>query len=406
VERTAAYSKRDAVPERRTLGARLARGIARFVAADLDEEPQAFLTVRSILFGCVAVTSLTLVGYSFFEPSDGLVIVANAVALGAYGVALVCVTLDHRLGATVTCLAVATAQILLCSMLLGTCTGFFLYYLAAGQVMYVVFTEREVWWRWGYLGVAAAAFAFCEVEIRNWEPHYEVSTRVTRIVFSANAIVTASVVLLLAAIAHGRARAAQSAARDAAVRAEYLANTDALTGLANRRPVTEQLSRLSADDASRYCLAVGDLDGFKELNDTFGHSCGDAVLTAVGLALRASVRTTDLVGRWGGEEFIFVLPDCGLKEAEALAERVRSVVERLVVDCAGHSHTTTISIGVADSAPGVPGFRVLKRADDAMYDAKAAGRNVIRTRAHEGPSRGSNPDDVSTRSLRIRGTDK
>jgi len=164
-----------------------------------------------------------------------------------------------------------------------------------------------------------------------------------------------------------------------------------------------ELDRLAQPEAETYCLAIADLDGFKNLNDTFGHSCGDTVLAAVGATLRANVRTTDLVGRWGGEEFIFVLPHSTLAEAEARAERIRSTVEALDIPCSGHCHTITISVGVADGDPTTAGFRVLKRADDAMYDAKKAGRNCVRTRGRETSSRRGSTDDVATRSLRIGG---
>jgi diguanylate cyclase (GGDEF)-like protein len=201
-------------------------------------------------------------------------------------------------------------------------------------------------------------------------------------------------------VAHERSHVAQRVAHQAAARAEYLANTDALTGLANRRPVTTELDALARPGSAPYCLAIADLDAFKELNDTFGHACGDTVLAAVGRTLRASVRAGDLVGRWGGEEFIFVLVGTSLTDAVSRSERVRAAIEDLVVDCSGHVHTITVSVGVADGVPGMPAFRVLKRADDAMYDAKNAGRNTVRSRGRDVEEHLRLTD---TRSLRIRG---
>jgi diguanylate cyclase (GGDEF)-like protein len=164
-----------------------------------------------------------------------------------------------------------------------------------------------------------------------------------------------------------------------------------------------EMDLLSQVGAGTYCLAIADLDGFKDLNDTYGHSCGDVVLARIGATFRTNVRTTDLVGRWGGEEFIFVLPQAALVDGEALSERIRSAVENLVIHCTGHSHRITVSVGVADGDPTIPGFRVLKRADDAMYDAKRAGRNCVRTRSRDATHAPEHPDRASARSVRVHG---
>jgi diguanylate cyclase (GGDEF)-like protein len=92
------------------------------------------------------------------------------------------------------------------------------------------------------------------------------------------------------------------------------------------------------------------------------------------------LRATDAVGRWGGEEFIVVLPRTGLEQAVALMEGLRAGVAAAEIDCVGHTHTVTISIGVADGDADGMSHHVVKRADDALYDAKVAGRNAVRTR--------------------------
>jgi diguanylate cyclase (GGDEF)-like protein len=156
-------------------------------------------------------------------------------------------------------------------------------------------------------------------------------------------------------------------------------------------------------DSGAFSIGIADLDGFKDLNDTFGHGCGDRVLATVGRAFRTHVRVTDIVGRWGGEEFIFVLPDTSLADAQALMERLRSEITGLTIPCGTHTHEITASFGVADGEIGSPSFRVVKRADDAMYDAKNAGRNAVRTRPHAVAGDPASAKDPSTRSLRVRG---
>ena len=130
---------------------------------------------------------------------------------------------------------------------------------------------------------------------------------------------------------------------------------------------------------SPYSLAIADLDHFKALNDTFGHECGDRVLAAIGQRLRVGLRTTDMVGRWGGEEFIFDMAGTSIDDAVAMMERMRTDLERAPVACWGHGHDVTMSIGITDALPTAVAHRALQRADAALYEAKGAGRNVVRT---------------------------
>jgi diguanylate cyclase (GGDEF)-like protein len=140
----------------------------------------------------------------------------------------------------------------------------------------------------------------------------------------------------------------------------------------------DELERISAE--GEYCVVIADLDAFKEMNDTFGHLCGDHVLAGVGLELLRHIREFDTVGRWGGEEFIFVLPRTDLADAMSFAERLRSAIEDCSFECGGHTHRVTASFGVADGTDDGMSHRVVRRADDAMYDAKEAGRNRVRVR--------------------------
>ena len=122
-----------------------------------------------------------------------------------------------------------------------------------------------------------------------------------------------------------------------------------------------------------------DLDHFKNINDGWGHAMGDQVLVAVANALRASTRDADTVARWGGEEFLVVLPETREGEAIDLAERLRARVEGLqVADRHQCPVPVTLSMGIARLAPGETGAGWLKRADEALYRAKAQGRNCCR----------------------------
>ena len=164
-------------------------------------------------------------------------------------------------------------------------------------------------------------------------------------------------------------------------RLERLARTDALTGLFNRRSVNEQL-RLMCASARRHEFPIAvlmvDVDMFKQLNDTFGHSAGDDALRHVADRLASGLRTEDMAGRWGGEEFVILLPHTSLDEAMVVAERLRSEVANapIALGEGGDLVTLSVSIGVAAHAGELPDT-LLHRADVALYEAKRSGRNRV-----------------------------
>jgi diguanylate cyclase (GGDEF)-like protein len=146
-----------------------------------------------------------------------------------------------------------------------------------------------------------------------------------------------------------------------------MARTDPLTGVLNRRVLDHELPRelaRAARTGQPLCVALIDLDRFKAYNDRHGHQAGDRLLKAAGAAWWASLRNTDLLVRYGGEEFAVVLPDCGLADAMTIAERLRTAQPE-----------GTCSIGVAEWAPGESVDELIGRADQALYAAKAGGRD-------------------------------
>ena len=166
-----------------------------------------------------------------------------------------------------------------------------------------------------------------------------------------------------------------------------LAVTDQLTGLHNRRYMTGQLSALvtrAAKGGDPVGLLMIDIDHFKKINDTFGHDVGDEVLREFAVRVATNVRAIDLPCRFGGEEFVVVMPGASLAAAERVAERIRSHVSGSPFRVAGGTEllTVTISVGVSatlgeDDTPEL----LLKRADEAVYEAKASGRNKVVARA-------------------------
>jgi len=163
-------------------------------------------------------------------------------------------------------------------------------------------------------------------------------------------------------------------------RVRDLARHDELTGLPNRRHMLELIDTAQGR-ASRtgtpFCLAMIDIDHFKQVNDDHGHEVGDDVLRIFTREALASVRTVDVLGRWGGEEFVLLLTDAKLTFARQAVERVRLQIESMVFFNGREAVRITMSAGVAEHITGEPGTATLKRADTALYRAKGEGRNRI-----------------------------
>jgi two-component system cell cycle response regulator len=166
-----------------------------------------------------------------------------------------------------------------------------------------------------------------------------------------------------------------------------MAITDGLTGLHNRRYLDSHLVTLFERAASRnrpLSLMITDIDKFKPINDTHGHAAGDEVLRDFARRLRKNVRGIDLACRFGGEEFVVVMPDTEPLIAEKVAERIRHEIESLPFAIGGGTQAlrVTVSIGVASMIPGKDSVETLmKRADAALYEAKNTGRNRVVARA-------------------------
>jgi diguanylate cyclase (GGDEF)-like protein len=162
-----------------------------------------------------------------------------------------------------------------------------------------------------------------------------------------------------------------------------LAHTDPLTRLGNRLSLEEDLRALDARGrryGRGYCLAMCDIDRFKAYNDSLGHHAGDKALRAVAERILRELRAGDGVYRYGGEEFLLVLPEQTTETARVAVERVRSAVEQLAIrHAAGPAGVVTVSAGLAAFHPGdaVTVEEVIERADAALYRAKSAGRNRL-----------------------------
>jgi diguanylate cyclase (GGDEF)-like protein len=162
---------------------------------------------------------------------------------------------------------------------------------------------------------------------------------------------------------------------------EETARTDFLTKLINRRAMhrvlQNEMARIERTGGS-FSLVLVDIDHFKDINDGFGHDVGDDVLIALSRAFEDAVREQDIVSRWGGEEFLILLPNTARDDAFEQAERLRRLLDSDALQIERYRHRVTASFGVCESAPGESLEFLLKQADVALYQAKALGRNRVR----------------------------
>ncbi|HTP97358.1 MAG TPA: diguanylate cyclase [Burkholderiales bacterium] len=158
-------------------------------------------------------------------------------------------------------------------------------------------------------------------------------------------------------------------------------NRDGLTGIFNRRCLESELSK-EFDRCRRYgsplSLILFDLDDFKRINDTHGHLAGDEVLRVIAQRVAKNVRSMDIFGRYGGEEFVVILPATDLDGAEAAAEKLRSIVAATPVTFGEQRLAVSASFGIAEAAPDLTSYEaLLDRADSALYLCKSKGRNCV-----------------------------
>jgi len=161
-----------------------------------------------------------------------------------------------------------------------------------------------------------------------------------------------------------------------------LAIYDTLTNLYNRRYFEERLgseTQKSFYGGTSLSLVMVDIDHFKEVNDTFGHTEGDKVLHEIAALLKASVRKKDTVARYGGEEFILILPEAGLEESSMIADRIRRLVEQTAFQVGQAQINLTVSLGISNfpSHRATSKEELVKMADQALYEAKRGGRNRV-----------------------------
>jgi len=216
-------------------------------------------------------------------------------------------------------------------------------------------------------------YLFLDIAFRHQGPAKELSVLVVDGLHYFNVVGVMVILIFLAAYYYYLINKTASELQD-------MASTDPLTRLKNRRAITEAIRR----EESRVrrgqpylSFILCDLDHFKHINDTYGHDVGDMVLKKVSETLMSGVRDVDFVARWGGEEFLALLPDTNTEGAMLVAERLRSKLAEQLIESGVKPFQVTMTLGVATLQAGETAEQSIARADTALYDGKRSGRNRV-----------------------------
>lgn len=275
----------------------------------------------------------------------------------------------NMLGLVLIC-AEVVVHVTLASLMAGWATGFHYYLLMFIPAIVV----GGSWRQWtlplivlllAYLGLHAVTETFAPLEPM---------TRSTLRILNAY-----NIAIFFGMVSYA-ARYYYELERESKRKLRELATRDVLTGLFNRRHLKDLTlmeivrARLAGEPLS---LVLADIDDFKRINDSYGHEAGDLVLTRASELFRSACRAQDIIARWGGEEFLFVLPNTGPEGAVTFAERLCTLIGEMTVEHAGRTISFTLSMGVAILAEGENLDVAIRRADNALYLSKAEGRNRV-----------------------------
>ena len=209
-------------------------------------------------------------------------------------------------------------------------------------------------------------------------PVYLIEERIINLLNEVNAVGTILILAYLSFIYSKAVSISEDRLRSTSMALEVIAATDPLTNILNRRAMLNELksevARYHVSDRP-FVLALGDVDNFKSINDEYGHLNGDIVLKNVAAMLGENFRKGDLIGRWGGEEFLILLVGTNEDEAEVATEKVRQIIEDSQIELGDHLHSVTITFGLCEFESGMTIDECLHRADLALYQGKSHGKN-------------------------------
>lgn len=285
--------------------------------------------------------------------------------------------LQYTTAISIAALTLATVLLFIYTSSLTTASNVHMCLLAVGFAQLALVPEHMHALRSVFSGIVIPLLIASEFLFPPTAPLSASDAARNEILSSVNRIWTVVVVVGAMGIIRYRNSHRQQDLSGAAQLGEYRANTDPLTGLYNRRPVQVKLRELDEGHSHGYAIALVDIDSFKSINDKLGHEEGDALISAIARRLRAHFRQTDVVSRWGGDEFLVLMPSVTHVHLTDVLERLRVSIEESPFSLGAEPIAVTLSIGAARALAGDDSRATINKADQALYLAKKTGRNRV-----------------------------
>ncbi len=271
---------------------------------------------------------------------------------------------------------------ILATLFVGIDCGFMLYLIAVIPIgYYVTYSFREISQNVNpmfYVITAIVAFWVTRVVHRFIEPKYSLgSIIIDRLVYMLNYTAIVVAIVAFCSTIVGKVIYLEAKQNLQNMTLEELSRKDPLTGLCNRRSINERYQQAEMN-SEKYTVILGDIDDFKKINDTYGHSIGDEVLKVVSDIFKEAVRSDDIVCRWGGEEILVFLSNVNKRHAITIATRILEQIRAVELEADEHRKfcvTMTLGIATSDEAESFNG--VVKKADDRLYEGKRKGKNRV-----------------------------
>ncbi|MGN0483620.1 MAG: GGDEF domain-containing protein [Lachnospiraceae bacterium] len=265
-------------------------------------------------------------------------------------------------------------------LIIGKTSGFSIYCVAIIPLAYFCYyglaleKQEEHFYPFCYSVLAVAIFAI--LQLWNYEPFYSLDPKISTTLAIMNYGITlfATIFFIIAFIIQILSLQEKLMSQNSTL--EILSMTDALTGLSNRRIITE-FEQDAIANGTLYCVILADIDDFKKINDTYGHNFGDCVLVTASNLFRQEIRKNDIVCRWGGEEFLIILPFCDLENAERVATKIREKICSTVVDFESTHVHFRMTFGISESTEGQTIEDTIQIADHYLYYGKRHGKNQV-----------------------------
>ncbi len=307
----------------------------------------------------------------------GTILRASALNAVVFAIAFLIVLDGHELWGAIVALVVSSLHVLWVCMAVSGGVSVETILLPIALAPFVMIRRELPTLRFALSSFAIGIYLLSEFAFPDGSGAHQIEDGVADAFARSNRMVAGLSFLAIVAIIQVNMSGSRRILEGSARYGELRSTTDELTGVYNRRPIVAQLTEWAARGRGNYAIALIDLDQFKTINDEFGHDCGDTVLQEVALTLRSHFRETDMVSRWGGDEFLVLMPGVRHADVVPVLERLRRAINLIEKRCPEHVHHTSVSIGAAMGAMGQSPDECIAAADHALYRAKEEGRDKV-----------------------------